>query len=146
MTLHVVGVKKTKYVWYNVFFLASKFVFLRRPNDKSVFRKNDFVHTQHVKTYVWIFRLNFFNISKCVKYYIQIMGAYAHGSQNSPPINKYIYISYYNRASKFLIGFWQQGLLFIKIPLLTILVNRIQLNLVAQSGYFSSWAHWKFLV
>jgi hypothetical protein len=43
------------------------------------------VHTQHVKTYVWISRLNFFNISKCVKYYIQIMGAYAHGSQNSPP-------------------------------------------------------------
>jgi hypothetical protein len=29
--------------------------------------------------------LNFFNISKYVKYYIQIMGAYAHGSQNSPP-------------------------------------------------------------
>jgi hypothetical protein len=27
MTLHVVGMKKTKHVWYNVFFLASKFVF-----------------------------------------------------------------------------------------------------------------------
>jgi hypothetical protein len=30
------------------------------------------------------FSFAFFNISKCVKYYIQIMGAYAHGSQNSP--------------------------------------------------------------
>jgi hypothetical protein len=34
------------------------------------------------------FCLNFFNISNCVKYYIQIMGAYVHGSQNSPPLEK----------------------------------------------------------
>jgi hypothetical protein len=41
------------------------------------------MHTQHVKMYDKNFPFDFFDILKYVKYYIQIKGAYARGSQNA---------------------------------------------------------------
>jgi hypothetical protein len=85
MTLHVVGVKKTKTCTIKCLLVSIKIcLFYVGQTTSRFFVKRLCAHTTCEDVRV-NFSFEFFDILKCIKYYIQIMEAYAHGSQNSNP-------------------------------------------------------------
>jgi hypothetical protein len=80
-SVYVVGLKKQKCIVKSLIF-CTEFCLFSRPNGKSFFRETTLCACNMRSAN---FSLIFFDISKYIKYCIQIKGAYAPRRQNTTP-------------------------------------------------------------